>query len=275
MKRDTWSALADPTRRRILDLLRDRPRTTGELAGEFPVSRFATMKHLGVLERAGLIAVRREGRRRWNHLNAAPIQEIAERWVTPYATEWASGALRLKTETESKGMAEGENGMQPSKTAAAGIVSVALDVPIAASMERVWKALVGELSLWWRRDFHTSARTKRMVLEPSVGGRLYEDFGAGEGVLWYTVVAIDRGKRLLLEGRLFPEYGGPATSLVDVTLSSLPGGGTLFQLTDSLVGRVGPKTAPTIRSGWALLFDEGLRPYVEKTRRRAPTKKTR
>lgn len=270
MKTDTWGALADPTRRRILDLLRDRPRTTGELADQFAVSRFATMKHLGVLARAGLVAVRREGRIRWNHLNASPIQEIYERWVRPYESQWASGLLRLKGGIEAR--PKGDRTMASRKAAApnvAEIVSVALDVPISASLDRVWKALIQDLSLWWRKDFHTSPRTKRMVLEPSVGGRLYEDFGNGEGVLWYTVVSIDRRKRLLLEGRLFPEYGGPATSLVDISAAETSAGGTLLKLTDSLVGRVGPNSAASFRSGWTLLFDEGLRPFVERPRKPA------
>ncbi|HEU4898462.1 MAG TPA: metalloregulator ArsR/SmtB family transcription factor, partial [Actinomycetota bacterium] len=74
-----WRALADPTRRAILDLLADRARTTGELSEAFPeVSRFAVMKHLGVLETAGLVVVRRRGRERWNHLNGVPLREAYE-----------------------------------------------------------------------------------------------------------------------------------------------------------------------------------------------------
>ncbi len=60
-----WRALADPPRRRILDLLRRRPTTTAELAAQFECTRFGVMKHLGVLVDAGLVVVRREGRQRW------------------------------------------------------------------------------------------------------------------------------------------------------------------------------------------------------------------
>src|SRR5918992_2896113 len=98
-----WKALADPTRRAILDLLADRARTTGELSGAFPeVSRFAVMKHLGVLEAAGLVVVRRRGRERWNHLNAVPLQQAAERWLAPYAGRWAGSLLRLKDVAENR-----------------------------------------------------------------------------------------------------------------------------------------------------------------------------
>ena len=96
-----WRALAEPTRRRILDVIAERPRTTGELCDEFPnLSRFAVMKHLGVLEAANLVIVRREGRVRWNHFNAVPIQRIYERWIGPKLGGMASALLRLEREAE-------------------------------------------------------------------------------------------------------------------------------------------------------------------------------
>lgn len=96
-----FSALADPTRRRVLDLLRERARTTGELAGAFPgLSRFAVMKHLGVLEDAGLLIWRKEGRQRWNHLNAVPLREVYERWVGRFESAWAEGLLELRRISE-------------------------------------------------------------------------------------------------------------------------------------------------------------------------------
>lgn len=95
-----WKALADPARRRILDLLRDAPKKTGDLAAEFYVSRFAVMKHLRVLERAGLVIVRRHGRERWNYLNPIPIQMLYERWITPYVGMWAGSLVDLKRTVE-------------------------------------------------------------------------------------------------------------------------------------------------------------------------------
>lgn len=92
-----WRALADPTRRRILDLLAEKPRTTGDLCVHFPgLSRFAVMKHLDLLEETGLVLVRREGRLRWNHFNAVPIQRIYERWIGPKLGGMAGALLRLE-----------------------------------------------------------------------------------------------------------------------------------------------------------------------------------
>ena len=100
---DVWRALSNPTRRAILDLLRPGPRTTGELADEFPdLSRFAIMQHLGVLEEAELVIPRRDGRRRYNYLNPVPIQQIHDRWVSRYTRPWAEALVDLRDELESE-----------------------------------------------------------------------------------------------------------------------------------------------------------------------------
>src|SRR5215472_10103773 len=91
-----WRALADPTRRKILDLLRERPRITGDIASCFVVSRIAVMRHLEVLSEAGLVTSRKRGRERWHYLNAVPLQRIHERWVDLHMEAWASGLLRLR-----------------------------------------------------------------------------------------------------------------------------------------------------------------------------------
>jgi DNA-binding transcriptional ArsR family regulator len=99
-----WRALANATRRRILDVLRDGPATTGELAACFPdLSRFAVMQHLRVLEEADLLTVRRAGRERHNYINPVPIQQIHARWVSQYTQPWAEALLGLRNELEREG----------------------------------------------------------------------------------------------------------------------------------------------------------------------------
>jgi DNA-binding transcriptional ArsR family regulator len=96
-----FKALGDPTRRAILDLLRDGPKTTMQIVEEFPeMTRFGVMKHLGLLEEAGLAVSRKEGRTRWNHLNAVPLRMIYERWVSKYEDQWAGSLVRLKNKVE-------------------------------------------------------------------------------------------------------------------------------------------------------------------------------
>ena len=96
-----WRALADPTRRRLLDVLAESARTTGELVERFPgLCRTGVMKHLDVLAAAGLLTVRREGRVRWNQMNPMPIQRIYERWVSRHVQVVASALSRLKDHAE-------------------------------------------------------------------------------------------------------------------------------------------------------------------------------
>ncbi|MGB3874745.1 ArsR/SmtB family transcription factor [Shinella zoogloeoides] len=81
-----FKALANGKRRQMLDAIRDAPLTTGALCERFPeMDRCTVMQHLKVLEEAELIIPRREGRERWNHLNALPIQAIHDRWISQYA----------------------------------------------------------------------------------------------------------------------------------------------------------------------------------------------
>jgi len=97
-----FRALAAPIRRRILDRLKNNPQTTGELcAGFAELDRCTVMQHLKVLEAADLVVPVRRGRERWNHLNALPIRDIADRWIGSYAAAAAEKLATLRTELES------------------------------------------------------------------------------------------------------------------------------------------------------------------------------
>ncbi|MFC5949090.1 ArsR/SmtB family transcription factor [Pseudonocardia lutea] len=92
MPDDVFLALANPVRRRLLELLADGPRTAGDLAGQFALSRPAVAEHLGVLRRAGLVRDVPEGRQRHYHLEPEPLAEIGE-WLAPFEGYWR-GRLR-------------------------------------------------------------------------------------------------------------------------------------------------------------------------------------
>ena len=109
-----WKALADETRRTILDFLRSGPKPTTAIVEQFPdLSRFAVMKHLDVLRQAALVVTREEGRQRINALNAVPIRMIYERWVSKYEGIWASALLRIKEAAE--GTASAPSPTRPAK----------------------------------------------------------------------------------------------------------------------------------------------------------------
>ncbi len=101
---EVFKALADPTRRALLDRLFERDgQSLGELEEGLSMTRFGVMKHLKVLEEAGLLTTRRRGREKLHFLNPVPIRLVYERWVSKYAEPWASALSELKTEIEEEG----------------------------------------------------------------------------------------------------------------------------------------------------------------------------
>lgn len=98
---NVFKALAHPRRRELLDRLKDGPKTTGMLCDAYDdMDRCTVMQHLKVLEEADLVVVRRRGRERWNHLNALPIKQIHDRWISEYATHAMTILDRLKADLD-------------------------------------------------------------------------------------------------------------------------------------------------------------------------------
>ena len=99
-----FKALADPSRRLLLDALYERDgQTLVELLGVLPgMTRFGVMKHLGVLEAAGLVTTRRAGREKLHYLNAVPIRQIHDRWISKYAEPFARALVALTSDLEAE-----------------------------------------------------------------------------------------------------------------------------------------------------------------------------
>jgi len=121
---EVFKALADPTRRSLLDeLFRQDGQTLTELEERLPMTRFGVMKHLKVLEEASLIATRRRGREKLHFLNPVPIRLVHDRWVSKYAEPWAAALSGLKHELEGKMMEK------------------VFEVYIKTTPERLWEAI--------------------------------------------------------------------------------------------------------------------------------------
>ena len=100
---DVFRALADPTRRSLLDeLFNEDGQTLTALEERLPMTRFGVMKHLKVLEEAGLVVTRKRGREKLHYLNPVPIRLIHDRWVGKYAQPWASALSELKRDIENE-----------------------------------------------------------------------------------------------------------------------------------------------------------------------------
>jgi len=121
---DVFRALADPTRRSLLDELFERDgQTLGALEARLPMTRFGVMKHLRVLEEAGLVTTKRRGREKLHFLNPVPIRLVHDRWVSKYAEPWAAALTGLKHDLEE------------------AVMEKVFEIYIKTTPERLWEAI--------------------------------------------------------------------------------------------------------------------------------------
>jgi uncharacterized protein YndB with AHSA1/START domain len=152
--------------------------------------------------------------------------------------------------------------MSEFKTVEANCISYELSIELDASVTRVWKALTGELSRWWLPSYHMLGEGSLICLEARAGGRLYEEAGERQ-LLWYTVLAIEPLQSISMVGYMTPQFGGPATTMLTISLKPT-GNGTSLTVSDALYGKVSAGSATSLHSGWTELFSDGLKVYVEK-----------
>jgi uncharacterized protein YndB with AHSA1/START domain len=120
---EVFRALADPTRRSLLDeLFREDGQTLSALEGRFSMTRFGVMKHLKQLEEAGLVVTKRRGREKLHFLNPVPIRLVHDRWVSKYAEPWAAGLSGLKNTLEEQ-------------------MEKVFEIYIKTTPERLWEAI--------------------------------------------------------------------------------------------------------------------------------------
>src|SRR5271167_3984601 len=134
-----FRALADPTRRSLLDELFERDgQTLSALEERLPMTRFGVMKHLKVLEAAGLVATRKRGREKLHFLNPVPIRLVHDRWVSKYSEPWAATLSGLKTSIEEDAdMNAQSSGKRPWT---AGPEEKVFEIYIRTTPERLWQA---------------------------------------------------------------------------------------------------------------------------------------
>ena len=253
-----WRAVAHPLRRRLIDLLAEGPRTTGDLARAFPVTRFAVMKHLRLLERTGLIVVDRRGRQRWNTLSISP-------------------GLQLSLLPGQGGSAVGQGSSRAGETSAVGPGSSLADpatlfpfhveqhVLLDAPPGRVFDALTFNVSAWWGAPYLRSPAATNVVLEPQLGGRLYEEWGHRQGFIRGIVIAIRQDERLEVSGRIAGAGALPAALEFGLVHRS---GGTRLSLVHHGVAQPAgggrARIEGTFEAAWAELIGTRLKAFVER-----------
>ena len=154
---DVFKALADPTRRRLLDALFGRDgQSLRALEEGLPMTRFGVMKHLRVLEDAGLVKAKRSGREKLHYLNPVPIRLVHDRWVSKYAEPWVASLSGLKTRLEEEVTMDAvESGRRPWTAAADEKV---FEIFIRTTPERLWEAIT-DPQLRARYNFGVAVRS--------------------------------------------------------------------------------------------------------------------
>jgi uncharacterized protein YndB with AHSA1/START domain len=169
---EVFKALADPTRRSLLDeLYREDGQTLSALVGRFEMTRFGVMKHLTVLEDAGLVVTKRRGREKVHYLNPVPIRLVHDRWVSKYAEPWAAGLSELKTRLESP-------------------MEKVFEIYIKTTPERLWEAITDS-------EIRSKYQFGAKVTSDWKPGSKFEmtagDFPLGEG----EIIEVDPPRRLV------------------------------------------------------------------------------
>lgn len=231
-----FRALADPSRRLLLDRLFERDgRTLSELQSQLPMTRFGVMKHLRVLEEAGLVATRKVRREKLHYLNPVPIQLLYDRWIGKYDAARASALADLKTALE------GGDDM----TTAARPRQV-YEVFIKAPPERVWEAITKE-EFTARYFYGTRVRSDLQVGSPF-------NYSAADGTTSMVegeVLESNPPRRLVHTWRVLWDaaLAADAPSRVTWELQSMPGGVTkLTVVHDNFDGETA--TYRQVSGGW-------------------------
>lgn len=234
-----FKALSDPTRRALLDSLRDKSgQTLTELEAGLGMTRFGVMKHLKVLEDANLVVTRKEGRFKYHYLNALPIQEVADRWMAPYGKPLARFALDLKNSLE---------GTRPMPTKP----DLVLETYIRTTPKELWDALINpeKTPLYYYGSKVDSPLTKGSPFR----------YTGPDGSLTLDGEIIDIVPEKRLETTFLAPWAGQGAETTRVVYEIEPMGEvTKLTLTHYEV----EKSRAGAEGGWQIIFS-GLKTYLE------------
>ncbi|MEH7416597.1 SRPBCC domain-containing protein [Neobacillus drentensis] len=253
-----FKALGHPIRRQILDILKESPKTTGELDDYFPeVTRYAIMKHLSLLEEGNLIVVRREGKYRRNFLNAVPLQRMHNRWIGKYVETTANSLLNLQAVVENKG---GDFRMKATEQNTSRVFKIEQEVLINAPREQVFQALTEQAGDWWEFRLAPKGESSRFTFSPVPGGQFIEKWGENQGAVWGNVYYVNAPEEIRLQGHLGMQ--GAVNSSYTYRLIE-KGGTTLLQLSHHASGIIRENWEQEHSEGWKYLLGTLLKNYVE------------
>ncbi len=237
-----FRALGDPHRRLLLDRLFERDgQTLGELCGHLPaMTRFGVMKHLGVLEEAGLVTTVKVGREKRHFLNPVPIRLVHDRWIGKFAEPIVGAMSNLKTHLETS----------------MDTIDHIYTVFIKAAPERVWRAITdGDETV---RYYYGT----RVVSDWAIGGPIRYDYPDGSVAADGEVLALDPGRTVTMSfhPRWSPEIAAEGPVRMTWLVEATDDGGSKLTVTSALVP--GSRTDAEFRDGVAYIVS-GLKTVLE------------
>ncbi|SRR5712691_1373350 len=247
-----FRALADPSRRLLLDRLFERDgRTLTELESQLAMTRFGVMKHLRVLEEAGLVATRKAGRHKLHYLNPVPIRLIHDRWIGKYTARRAGALAALKTELEGEEEMAVETAVKPKQV---------YEVFIRATPEKIWDAITKPE--FTSQYFYGSHAGFDPDFKP--GSPFASHAGDGETVLVEgEIVEAERPLKLVHTWRALydPELAADAPSRVSWEIEPMDGGVCKLSVVhDEFEGETA--TYRSVAGGWSWVLS-GLKTLLE------------
>ena len=247
------NALGDPTRRAILERLREGARAVGEIARDLPVSRPAVSQHLRVLKHAGLVHDRRDGTRRLYELDERGMADLRA-YLDGF---WETGLAGLKAATEER---EGGS-MSTQATATAPIRKV---VEVNCDPEHAFRVFTERIADWWPLETHSlnGEHTQTVMVEGREGGEVYETSDQGERGHWATVRVWEPPRRLVLAWHVNPEAA--AATEIEVTFTA-DGDRTRVQLEHRNWELLGVEQGAEARAGYNEGWETVLARYAEAT----------
>jgi uncharacterized protein YndB with AHSA1/START domain len=150
-----------------------------------------------------------------------------------------------------------------------GVRNILVEVLIEAPLEHVWRTMVVETSAWWHSDFYSGPAPEGFHIEPELGGRMYEDWGEGNGLVWGTVAGLRAPTFLQVVGDTSKDWGGPSRNIMAWRLDR-EGETTRLRLEHSIFGNISKETEESLRSGWDFLIGGCFKRFAETGERPSP-----
>ena len=232
-----FKAMADPTRRALLDaLFEDDGQTLSALESRFDMTRIGVAKHLGILEEAGLVVTQRRGREKLHFLNPVPIRLVHDRWVSKYTEQWAAGLVGLKSELEDS-------------------MEKVFEIYIKTTPDRLWEAITDPEI---RAKYHFGSRVESDWTEGSSFRRVHP--GAPTPLEEGENVEVDPPRRLVQSVRALwgPEVVAEGTSRVTWDIEPVGDSCRLTVTHDQLR----PDANDQLYGGWPMILS-GLKTWLE------------